>query len=215
MPDTPQLISYAAELRRKALHLGALVLPVGILVLGRPLAPALLIPLAVLAVALDWARVRFDVVRRLLHRVFGSLMRPEEISELGAPAVLNGATMMCVAAALCASFFEPPVAAAGLAMLMVGDGAAAVVGRRFGRHTWPGGAKSAEGTLAFAVTAFGVGLAVVFWPLPTSGARLTVAACAVGAVVGAAVEALPVPLNDNVRVPLVAGAAMAGVLAFG
>ena len=215
MSDSPPLISYAAELRRKALHLGALVLPIGILLLGRPMAPAVLIPLAALAVVLDWARVRFPPARRVLHHVFAGLMRPEEVPPLGAPAVLNGATMMCVAAALCASFFEPPVAAAALAMLMVGDGAAAVVGRRAGRHKWPGGGglKSVEGTAAFVATAFAAGLAVVFWPFPTIGAPLTVAACAVGAVVGAAVEALPIPLNDNVRVPLLAGAAMAGVLA--
>ena len=208
MSDAPPTISYAAELRRKALHLGALVLPVGILLVGRPLAPAVLVPLAVLAVALDWARVRSGGARRVLHVLFAGLMRPEEIPPLGAPVVLNGATWMCVAAALCSVLFAPAVAAASLAMLMVGDGAAAVVGRRFGRTKWPGGLKSVEGTVAYAATAFGIGLAVVFWPWPAPGSGLTLAACAVGAGVGAAVEAVPIPLNDNVRVPLLAGAAM-------
>ena len=208
MSDAPPTISYAAELRRKALHLGALVLPVGILLVGRPLAPAVLIPLAVLAVVLDWARVRSEPARRVLHVLFAGLMRPEEIPPLGAPVVLNGATWMCVAAALCSVLFAPAVAAASLAMLMVGDGAAAVVGRRFGRTKWPGGLKSVEGTVAYAATAFGIGLAVVFWPWPAPGGGLTLAACAVGAGVGAAVEAVPIPLNDNVRVPLLAGAAM-------
>lgn len=206
-------LPYAAELRRKAIHLGALVLPAGILVLGRPLAAFALVPLACLAVALDWSRVRFEAPRRVLHVVFAGLMRAHEVPAMGAPVVLNGATWMCVAAALCAVVFEPAVGAASLAMLMVGDGAAAVVGRRFGRTKWPDGVKSVEGTVAYAATAFATGLVVVFWPFAHDGPRLTLAACTVGAVVGAAIEAVPIPVNDNVRVPLVAGAAMALVVA--
>ena len=212
MSDAPTDLPYSAELRRKAIHLGALVLPAGILVLGRPLAAVALVPLALLAVVLDWSRVRFEAPRRALHWVFAGLMRAHEVPAMGARVVLNGATWMCVAAALCASVFEPAVGAASLAMLMVGDGAAAVVGRRFGRHKWPDGQKSVEGTVAYAATAFATGLAVVFWPVAHEGSRLTLAACAVGAVVGAATEALPIPINDNVRVPLLAGAAMAAVL---
>ena len=209
MSDGPPLISYAAELRRKALHLGALVLPAAMLVLGRPTAALVLAPLAVLAVSLDWARVRIVPARRVVHGVFAGLMRPEEIPPLGGPVVLNGATWMCVAAAACAAVFAPGVAAASVAMVMVGDGAAAVVGRRFGRTRWPGGQKSVEGTAAYAATAFAVGLAVVAWP--ASG--LGLAACAAGALVGALAEAAPLPVNDNVRVPLLAGAAMAAVQA--
>ena len=204
MSDTPPAIPYAAELRRKALHLGALVLPAAMLVLGRPLAAYVLIPLALVAVGLDWARARSEPARRVLHAVFAGLMRPHEVPPLGAPVVLNGATWMCVASALVASAFPPGVAAASMAMLMVGDGAAAVVGRRWGRTKWPDGLKSVEGTVAYALTAFAVGLAVVAWP----GAGLSVAACAAGAVAGALVEAAPIPLNDNVRVPLLAGLAM-------
>ena len=209
MSGQPPAIPYADELRRKALHLLALVIPAGMLLLGRETAVAILVPLGAVAVVLDWARVRFAGARRVLHRVFAGMMRPEEIPPLGAPVKLNGATMMCVAAAACAVLLPVGPAAAGLAMLMVGDGAAAVVGRRVGRHRWPGSPKSVEGTAAMAVAAFGTGLAVVAWP----GAGVTVAACAVGAAVAAAVEALPIPVNDNFRVPLLAGAAMWAVAA--
>ncbi len=204
MSDALPVIPYAAEVRRKALHLGALVLPAGMLVLGYPTAASVLAPLAVLAVGLDWARVRSEPVRNVLHAVFSGLMRPEEVPPLGAPVVLNGATWMCVASAIVAVLFAPGVAAASMAMLMVGDGAAAVVGRRYGKTKWPGGLKSVEGTAAYALTAFGVGLAVVAWP----GSELSVAMCAVGAGVGAIVEALPIPVNDNVRVPVLSGLAM-------
>ena len=210
MSDSVPVISYRAELGRKALHLGALVIPAGILLLdgvtvaGWSLSVVILAPLAALALVLDVARVRSPPIRAFLHRWFVWLMRPEEVPPLGGPITFNGATMMCTSAALCAALFPVGVAAAALAMLMVGDGAAAIIGRRFGRHRWPGSPKSVEGSLAYAATAFGIGLAVVAWP----GSGLGLLACAVGAISGAIVEALPIPLNDNLRVPLLTGLAM-------
>src|SRR5690606_15579752 len=104
----------------------------------------------------------------------------------------------------CAFFFPEPIAAAALAMLMVGDGAAAVIGRRFGRTRYPFSDKSVEGSLAFFV--LGLIAAVPFGTFGEAG--LSVPTLAVGAFAAALVEALPVPVNDNLRVPLVAGAAM-------
>lgn len=210
MSDSAPVISYRAELGRKALHLGALVIPLGILLLdgktvaGLPLSVVILAPLAALALVLDVARVRSPSIRDFLHRWFVWLMRPEEVPPLGGPITFNGATMMCTSAALCAALFPAGIAAAALAMLMVGDGAAAIIGRRFGRHRWPASPKSVEGSLAYAVTAFGIGLAVVAWP----GSEMSLAVCAIGAVSGALVEALPIPVNDNLRVPLLTGLAM-------
>ena len=203
--DHVPVLPYTAELQRKAIHLLALVLPASVLMLPRPVALGGLTALAALAVGLDMARQRVPAARRLLvDRAFGAMMRPEELPPEGGPLVLNGAAWMCVSAALCAWLFAPGVAAAALAMLMVGDGAAAVVGRRFGRTKWPGSLKSVEGSLAYAVTAFLVGLGVVAWP----GSGVGLGTVALGAVVGAAVEAVPIPLNDNVRVPVLSGLAM-------
>jgi len=208
--DSAPAIPFRAELGRKALHLGALVIPLGILLLDGvavadwPLSVVILAPLAALALVLDVARVRSSSIGDFLHRWFGWMMRPEEVPPLGGPITFNGATMMCASAAVCAALFPAGIAAAALAMLMVGDAAAALVGRRFGRHRWPGSPKSVEGSLGYAVTAFGIGLAVVAWPDSDFGLM----ACAVGAVSGAIVEALPIPLNDNLRVPLLTGLAM-------
>ena len=202
--DHVPVLPYRVELQRKAIHLGALVLPAAILVLPTPLARGLLTALAAAAVGLDVARQRVPAVHRVLDRVFGWMMRPEEQPIFGGPIVFNGAVWMCLSAAACVWAFPPGVGAAALAMLMVGDGAAAVVGRRFGAHKWPGSPKSVEGSAAYVVAAVATGLAVVAWP----GSGLTLAACALGALVGAAVEALPIPVNDNFRVPLLTGLAM-------
>ena len=205
MSDSPPLISYSAELKRKALHLGALVIPAGIVVLGRTVALWLLVPLAVVALAADVARGRVPVVHRSITWLFAPIMRPEEQPPFGGPVVVNGATWMCVAGALCALLFPEPVAAAALAMLMVGDGAAAVVGRRFGRTRYPFSEKSVEGSVAFFVT--GLLAAIPFGLFPADGIGLPT--LALGAATAALVEAIPVPVNDNLRVPLVAGAVMA------
>ncbi len=210
MSEHAPVLPYRVELQRKAIHLGALVLPLAMLALPTPLARWSLSGLAVLALSLDLARQRVPAVRRLLvDRAFGWMMRPEEIPPEGGPVVLNGAVWMCLSAAACVWLFPPSVGAAALAMLMIGDAAAAVVGRRWGAHKWPGSPKSVEGSLAYVVAAFAMGLAVTAWP----GAGLTVAACALGAVAGAALEALPIPVNDNFRVPLLSGLAMWLVLA--
>ncbi len=209
MSDHVPVLPYRVELQRKAIHLGALVLPLAILALPTPLARGALTALAVLAVALDVARQRVPAVHEVLvGRAFGWMMRPEELPAFGGPLVFNGAVWMCLSAAACAWLFPPGVGAAALAMLMVGDGAAAVLGRRFGRTKWPGTPKSVEGTAAYVVAAFLTGAAVAAWP----GVGLTVAACAVGAGVGATLEALPIPVNDNFRVPVLSGLAMWAVL---
>jgi len=199
----PPEISYAVEVRRKALHLGALVLPLAVLVLGRA-SLWLLVPLAALAVAGDIARVRSAWTRRWLHRWFGSLMRPEEVPPLGGPVVVNGATAMMVAAALCVALAAPAVAAAAVAMQQVGDAAAALVGRRWGRTRWRGTTKSVEGSAAFLVAALGVGALVARWP----GADLPPVVILVGALAAAAAEIPRLRVNDNLVVPLTAALAM-------
>jgi dolichol kinase len=121
-------------------------------------------------------------------------MRREELPPVGSGVVINGATSVLIGATLLTLFFPIDVAAGVFAMTMIADAAAALVGRRFGRHPWPGSSHTLEGSLAFVVAG---GLVVGALPsLPVSvGLPAVVAA--------AAVEAAPLPLNDNIRVPLV------------
>jgi dolichol kinase len=204
----PSGLSYGAELRRKALHLTALAFPIGIVLASRPVALAICILLALSAVALDVLRQRSTTVRGPFIRVFGSLMRPEEIPTPGAPIVLNGAVWMCVAAALCVILFPAPVAAAALIMQQMGDAAAAIVGRRYGSTRWPGVRKTLEGSLAMALAAFASAWLLSQLPVDGLSDALPIGRLAAGAVAAAVAEALPVPIDDNLRVPLIAGAVM-------
>lgn len=198
-------ISLSAEMKRKALHLLALVLPLGILLADRIVSVVILGLVSALALAGDWARVRLPAARRVLHTLFGPMMRPEEVPPLHGRVTINGATWMCVSALLCVLLFPLPVAAAALVQLQVGDAAAALFGRWMGRHHWPGSPKSVEGTLAFAVTALSSS-----WggALVIPGAFVPLGALVAGSIVAAAAEAISMGVNDNVRVPLFSGAVM-------
>lgn len=187
--------SYTAEVGRKALHLIALVIPLGMWGLGTPLALYVVSGLALVAVAADVARAYSDAFNQWIRWIFGPLMRAEELPAVGERVIFNGATCVLVGAALLTLIFPLRVAVPVLTMTMLADAAAALVGRRLGRHPWGSLSATVEGSAAFVVT----GLLVVIW-FPTLGLGPAVA----GVLVAAVVEALPLPMNDNIRVPLAA-----------
>ncbi|BBM69405.1 diacylglycerol/polyprenol kinase family protein [Rhodothermus marinus] len=194
MAEVPQTasLSYRGELLRKALHLLALSIPIGMLHVTRPTALAVLWPLALAALGADVLRARWPTFHRFIREIFGGMMRPEELPPPGGPIAINGATWVLLSSALLATLFPLPLAATAFAVFMVGDAAAAVVGRRFGRHRWPGSRRTIEGSLAF----FGAALlTALFFPVPPLHAVLA-------ALLATVLEVLPLPLNDNLRVPL-------------
>ncbi|MFO7314276.1 diacylglycerol/polyprenol kinase family protein [Rhodothermus marinus] len=190
-PETASL-SYRGELLRKALHLLALSIPIGMLHVTRPTALAVLWPLALAALGADVLRARWPAFHRFIRGIFGCMMRPEELPPPGGPIAINGATWVLLSSALLATLFPLPLAATAFAIFMVGDAAAALVGRRFGRHRWPGSRRTVEGSLAF----FGAALLTAFFfPVPMWHGVLA-------ALLATTLEVLPLPLNDNLRVPL-------------
>lgn len=167
-----------------------------------PLALYILGPAALLAAVADVARAYSDWFNRFIRRVFGPLMRPEELPEVRSGVRYNGATCVLVGAALVTILFPLHLAVPVLATTMLADAAAALVGLRIGRHTWGRLSATVEGSAAFVGT--GV-MVMAFFPAISLGAGVA------GVVVGAAVEALPLPINDNVRVPLAMALVVAAV----
>ena len=99
-----------------------------------------------------------------------------------------------IASVLMVWLFPRQVASLSLLYLLVGDVAAALIGRKFGKQRIWG--KSLEGSLAFLAAA----ILVSFWVpgIPAPSKLLA----ALGATI---VEALPIPFDDNMTVPLAAG----------
>jgi dolichol kinase len=197
---TEHEIPYSAELWRKALHLVALVIPLGTVLLGRSTALAILVPVTAVVIAADVVRVRSAGFAGWLHGTFGFMMRPEERPTIGSRPVMNGATWVFLTATLLIILFPLQIALAAFSSFMIADAAAAVVGKRFGTHRWRGTTRTVEGSLAFTITGI-----LVMLPFPEISVWPAVAAV----VPGAAAEIPSGPLNDNFRVPFV----MAGVLA--
>ena len=201
MTSSPPDFSYSAEIGRKTLHLLALIIPLGMWVLGTPMALYVLALGASIAVGADVARAYSSWVNDWIRVIFGPLMRDEELRAVGTGVTFNGATCVLVGAALLTLIFPLRVAVPVLTMTMLADAAAALVGRRVGRHPWGSLSATVEGSAAFVATGLGV---MALFP------ALAYGPAAVAVVVAAAIEALPLPVNDNIRVPLVAALVVAG-----
>ncbi len=91
--------------------------------------------------------------------------------------------------------FPPPASYAAIAVFTLGDSAASLVGRRISRKPMPfNRAKTPEGTLAGFSFAL---LAATIFVAPH--------VALIGALVGMIIEFLPLPINDNILMPLVTG----------
>jgi uncharacterized protein (TIGR00297 family) len=101
---------------------------------------------------------------------------------------------------------RPDIVAAVWGILAAGDGAAALVGRRMPSPPVPWNReKSIAGSVAFVVAGGAAGVALAWWcrpvVLPPPFFWFTIAAPIAAAIAAAAVETIPVRLDDNVTVP--------------
>jgi dolichol kinase len=183
------------ELARKAIHISSAAVPLLVWLVPRPLAVAVLVAGAALALGIDLARHRIRSFRYHFLRRTRTMLRPHERRGLA------GATWMALAYASALLLFPRPVAVAAMLFNGLGDAAAALVGRRWGRRRTAWG-KSVEGFAAGLATNLAVGVGM--WMLAPDAVPL--AGAIVGAVIAAAVEFAPLPLDDNVRVTLGGGA---------
>jgi len=191
---------WLTEARRKALHFLFILLPLELLHRWLPWPRTrgewrwCLITLTLTAIAVDVIRIHDHRVRRFFTRFVGELLRDHEYFSL------LGSTYLLIAALLAVEIFPLPVAAAALGFTILGDGFAALVGRRFGRTRFFG--KTLEG-------AAGGLAACLIWAcyLATIG-TLPWNVVLTGALVASLVELLPIPLDDNLAVTLFAGYTM-------
>lgn len=145
--------------------------------------------------AFDSVRIRNENVNRLFARRFSFLMKKKETH------ALTGVSYMLGGTALALMLFSPLLAVTVLYFISLGDPAAAILGKKFGRHRLHNG-RSLEGSLAmFAVCVLIAKWVGGFaWPLSL-----------VGAAVAAAAELYSGPVDDNLTVPLISGAALAAL----
>jgi dolichol kinase len=131
---------------------------------------------------------------------FRSIIHPHEVHRV------NSATWYATALVVLAVLAPDVAAVSALAVLGLGDPAAGLVGRRWGRHVIHGG-RTVEGTIAFVLAATVAAFAVLLAFHPISGAASLFAVASAAAVAGAIAEALAQRVDDNFLVPMGAGAA--------
>jgi len=189
-PKPAEQFSIKHELQRKSIHLSMIVIPVWVY-LTPPSWGLLGLIIATLAtVALDLLRLSDQRLKRFFLQLFRSMIRRHEEEHL------LGSTYFMIAALLSTIAFDKMIAISALTFLVLGDTAAAFVGKRFGRPTYWG--KSIQGSAACFLVCLAIGSVV----LADEGLAL------IGAVAATIAEALPLPMDDNMRVPILSGLAM-------
>jgi len=190
-------LSWKGELYRKGIHLTSLLIPTAFMILNtRAVLTGLMGGLVFFAL---FDILRFfgnDSIKRFMGMNFGFLLRPREKKSF------SGATTIILAGLLVYTFYDVKVAAASMVIIVIGDIFAALIGRTFGRIRVF--SKTIEGTTAFIIS---TAIAVQF--VPELGSRVAFIGCLVGAII----ELLPLPIDDNITVPMVAGGFMQLVLA--
>ena len=184
----------ASELKRKTIHLASFAIP-----LAYYLTPdtwlrsweRALLALVILSLAIEVFRLNHPRTRHVFRHFFGELLRNHE------EASLLGSTYMLIGFLLTIHLFPKPIACLALAFLIIGDTVAAIVGKSIGRTRLFG--KTVEGSVACFAVCYGMTLLVPEIPVPVG---------LVGALVATVFELLPIPLDDNFRIPLSAGFAM-------
>ncbi len=151
-------------------------------------------------VLVDVVSHRSGIVRELVLRYFGGMMRRHELRV--DKFMLNGASYVLLAACLCIIVFPKIIAITAFSILIVSDICAALIGRRYGRHPFLD--KSLEGTAAFAVSA--VLVILVIAQLVHAPLSYVSSGC-IAAVLGAVIENISprLKLDDNVSIPLTIG----------
>jgi len=206
--DVPSLrpTNYA----RNALHVSSSVF--GILLLE--LSPSAAIPIAVSLAffvsgwALEIGRRKSEAINAFCMRLFGKTAHPHEAHRI------NSATWYASALVLIALVQNVPAAVVALIVLGVGDPAAAIIGRRYGRTKLVHG-RTLEGTAAFATVAAVAAFAFLTIVHPEITVVSALVASILGAVAGAVTELATKRLDDNLTIPLVSfGVAVAAFAVF-
>ncbi|NOX67418.1 MAG: dolichol kinase [Chlorobi bacterium] len=141
-------IDYKTELMRKGIHLLSLSMAIIYYFIPKELALKILIPITVFSLILDLARYFYPPYSKLFYKMFGFMLREHEINSK--KMTLSGATYVFLGVTLVVILFPKVFVIPAIAVLIIGDIFAALIGRKFGRHKFL--AKSLEGTLAFFVT---------------------------------------------------------------
>ncbi|KAB2909846.1 MAG: SEC59/DGK1/VTE5 family protein [Ignavibacteriales bacterium] len=194
--DSPE-IDYKYEIYRKMIHICSLSIPIiyyfipkstGLILLGFVLLGSLIV---------DILRFRSEAFARFVYKVL-PVFRKHELDEKKKQ--FSGSTWLLAAAMLTIIVFPKVIAIISIAFLILGDTAAALIGRKWGRT--PFLKKSLQGTVAF----FFMTVIIAFvTPRVTDSWKEIALIIFSGLVAAIAENVARGVLDDNVAIPLSTG----------
>ena len=186
-----------SEYKRKLIHLFNLAIPFSYLYIfpEKWVFVKFLSILMVLFIIFDILRHKVAWVKSLFTLFINSMLRSHEQE-----GKLTGATWVMIGAVISIILFSKPVAIIALIFMSLGDSAAGLIGQRYGKHKiWN---KSWEGFFGGLFVCIIIG--IIYSLLTTLPMTISLS----GAVAAMVMEILPIPLDDNFKIPLGAGAIM-------
>lgn len=148
-----------------------------------------------IGLAFELLRLKAPVINRWFLSFFKPLLKKQEASRI------TGASYMLIAALIAFLVFQRDIAVLAICFLAVGDPLAIIVGIQIGKRKLFG--KTLEGDLACLISCIAIGAAFYYGGIGVPW--LTILAGAIGTAI---VEALPLPIDDNLTMPLFAGLVM-------
>jgi HAD superfamily phosphoserine phosphatase-like hydrolase len=175
---------------RETIHIGSFFLPfVCVYLLGNSLVSSLILLLTLLYIISEVARLQgtnFPIVSTITWRAAN---RSEFYEFATAPIFFALGILSSLV------LFPAPIGYASIAILTLGDGFATIFGKRFGRVRLPfNKGKNVEGSF-FGFLVASIGAMLFVDPVKAF----------VGAAVGMLMESLPLPINDNLAIPIASG----------
>ena len=182
------------EYIRKGIHLLNLVIPLSYFyVFTEKWEFLIILSLITLCfIVIDISRHFVPLIKSIFSFFFNKMLREHELK-----GKLTGATWVMIASCVSITLFSKPVAILSLVYMSLGDTAAGLIGQKYGKHRI--GNKTWEGFVAGLIVC--IIIAINYDMLPKYIALS-------GALVAMIMEIMPIPLDDNFKIPLGSGGMM-------
>ena len=183
------------EYYRKIIHIFNLVIPFTYLFFleSRFQVLRILVPLTLFAIVIEYLRTRSSVIKKIFNDFLISMLRIHEMD-----GKYTGATWVFISSTLTIAIFPKEIAVISLVYMSLGDAIASLVGRKYGKMKFYN--KTIEGSLAGLIVCILSGYLIQI--------TLPLVVVFSGAFAAMFIELMPIPIDDNLSVPLFAGTIM-------
>jgi len=174
---------------------GGLAIPLAALFLPRTVLLCSVAAVTFIFLAFELLRLKAPSLNRWFLSRFKPLLREKEQSRL------TGSSYVLISSLIAFLAFQRDIAVLALSFLAVGDAVSTMVGESIGKRKFLG--KTVEGDLACLISCVVTGLAFHY-----AAVDVPLLTILVGSVSATLIDAISLPVNDNLTIPLFAGVVM-------